>query len=135
MKRFWLLFISFTLVVCLIAGCSGEAKTDVDSRIGVDAVETLSTSVNHEFTIARGFDLNSGYIWRETYDESMLELVDTAIDANKEGEGEGARITLSQVFRFKALKKGKTEILLEHRRLTLEGPIIARQEIISVNIE
>ena len=122
-------------MVYLIAGCSGEAETDVDTRIGVDAVETLSTNVNHEFTIARGFDLNSGYMWRETYNESMLDLVETAIDANKEGEQEDARITLSQVFRFKALKKGKTEILLEHTRLTLEGPIIARQEIISVNIE
>jgi len=135
MKRFWFLFILFTLIVCLVAGYSCGAETDVDTKTGVGAVETISTSVNQEFSIARGFDLNSGYIWRETYDENILELVDTAVDANKEGEGENERISLSQVFRFKALKKGKTEILLEHRRLTLEGPIIARQEIISVNIE
>ncbi|MFQ5996550.1 MAG: protease inhibitor I42 family protein [Dehalococcoidales bacterium] len=135
MKRFWLPFILFILVVCLVAGYSCGARTDVDTRIGIEAVEKISTRVNQEFSIAREFDLNSGYMWRETYDESMLELVDTAIDTNREGEGENERIVLSQVFRFRALKKGKTEILLEHRRLTLEGPIIARQEIISVNIE
>ena len=131
MKRFWLLFISFTLAVCLIAGCSGEEKSG-EAKSGGDVVETLSTSVNQEFTLARKFNLSSGYIWREDYDESMLELVESTIEAD---EQEDAKIILSQVFRFKALKKGKTEVTLVYRRATLEGPLIARQELISVNIE
>jgi len=131
MKRFLLLFISFTLAVCLIAGCSGEEKSG-EAKSGEDGVETLSTSVNQEFTLARKFNLNSGYIWREDYDERMLELVESTIEAN---EQEDAKIILSQVFRFKALKKGKTEVTLVYRRATLEGPLIATQELISVNIE
>lgn len=132
MKRLLLPFIAFTVAVGLIAGCSGESKTDVDTRTGVNVVETISTGVNQEFSVARVFDLNSGYIWREDYDERMLELVESTIDTEKRGE---TKIVLLQVFRFKALKKGKTEIMLVNRRETLEGPVIARQEVISVNIE
>ena len=131
MKRILLLFMSVTLAVCLIAGCGGEEESG-EVMIGVDVVETISTSVNHEFIIAREFDLHSGYIWREDYDESMLELVESTIEADKQEDG---KIVLSQVFRFKALKKGKTTIILVHRRATLEGPLIARQEAISVNIK
>lgn len=132
MKRLLLPFIAFTVAVGLIAGCSGESKTDVDTRTGVNVVETISTGVNQEFSITRVFDINSGYMWREDYDERMLELVESTIDTEKREE---TKIVLLQVFRFKALKKGKTEIMLVNRRETLEGPVIARQEVISVNIE
>ena len=132
MKRLLLPFIAFTVAVGLIAGCSGESKTDVDTRTGVNVVETISTGVNQEFSVTRVFDINSGYIWREDYDERMLELVESTIDTERRGE---TKIVLLQVFRFKALKKGKTEIMLVNRRETLEGPVIARQEVISVNIE
>jgi len=132
MKRLLLPFIAFTVAVGLIAGCSGESKTDVDTRTGVNVVETISTGVNQEFSVARVFDLNSGYMWREDYDERMLELIESTIDTEKRGE---TKIVLLQVFRFKALKKGKTEIMLVNRRETLEGPVIARQEVINVNIE
>ena len=109
-----------------MTGCGGEGKSDVEP------VETISTGVNQEFTITRQFDLNSGFIWRESYDESMLEVVESTIDTEKRDD---TQIILLQVFRFKALKKGKTEITLVHRRETLQGPIIARQEVISVNIK
>ena len=132
MKRLLLPFIAFTVAVGLIAGCSGESKTDVDTRTGVNVVETINTGVNQEFSVVRVFDLNSGYIWREDYDERMLELVESTIDTEKREE---TKIVLLQVFRFKALKKGKTEIMLVNRRETLEEPVIARQEVISVNIE
>ena len=132
MKRFLLPFIAFTVAVGLIAGCSGKSKTDVDTRTGVNVVETINTGINQEFSVARVFDLNSGYIWREDYDERMLKLIESTIDTEKRGE---TKIVLLQVFRFKALKKGKTDIILVYRRATLEGPVIARQEVISVNIE
>lgn len=132
MKRLLLPFIAFTVAVGLIAGCSGESRTDIDTRTGVNVVETISTGVNQEFSITRVFDINSGYMWREDYDERMLELVESTIDTEKREE---TKIVLLQVFRFKALKKGKTEIMLVNRRETLEGPVIARQEVISVNIE
>lgn len=107
-------------------GCGSDRNGDVEP------VETISTGVNQEFTITREFDLNSGFIWRETYDEKMLELLESSIDTEKRND---TQIILFQVFRFKALKKGKTEITLAHRRETLQGPIIAQQDVISVNIK
>ena len=126
MKSFLSLVLLLILATCLMTGCGGEGKSDVEP------VETISTGVNQEFTITRQFDLNSGFIWRESYNESMLEVVESTIDTEKR---EDTQIILLQVFRFKALKKGKTEITLVHRRETLQGPIIARQEVISVNIK
>jgi len=124
MKKLFTPVMAFILVAGLIAGCSGEPQ--------IAPVETINTGVGQEFGVTRGFDMNSGYMWREEHNESLLEVVDTAIDTTKT---EGGRITLLQVFRFKALKKGKTTIILTHARLTLEGPIIARQDVISVNIK
>jgi len=132
MKSFLSLVLLLILATCLMTGCGGEGNSDVDTKVGLEPVETISTSVNHEFTITREFDLHSGYIWRENYDESMLELVESVVETDKQDD---AKIVLLQVFRFKALKRGKTEIILVYRRATLEGPIIARQELISVNIK
>lgn len=126
MKRFISLVLLLILATCLTTGCGDDGNS------GVEPVETISTGVNQEFTLTREFDLNSGFIWRETYDEKMLELLDSTIDTEKRDE---TKIILFQVFRFKALKKGKTEITLTHRRETLQGPIIGRQDVIGVNIK
>ena len=126
MKSFLSLVLLLILATCLMTGCGGDGKS------AIEPVETISTGVNQEFTITRQFDLNSVFIWRETYDEKMLELLENTIDTEKRDD---TQIILLQVFRFKTLKKGKTEITLVHRRETLEGPIIARQEVISVNIK
>ncbi len=127
MKR--ALVIISILAVSLIAGCSG-AKTD--TKTGLEPVETISTSVNQEFVISRKFDINSVYMWRESYDESILEFIEGTIESDRD---EAGKVVLSKAFRFKALKRGNTEITLAYKRQTLEGPIIARQEVISVNIK
>ena len=124
MKKLFILVTAFILAAGLIAGCSGEPQ--------IAPVETINTGVGQEFSITRGFDMHSGYMWREEHNESLLEVVDTAVDTT---ETEAGRITLLQVFRFKALKKGKTTIILTHARQTLKGPIIARQDVISVSIK
>ena len=126
MKKFLALVLLLILATCLMTGCGDDGQSDVEP------VETISTGVNQEFTITRQFDLNSGFIWRETYDEKMLELLENSIDTEKRDD---TQIILLQVFRFKALKKGKTEVTITHRRETLQGPIIATQEVISVNIK
>jgi len=131
MKKFLLLVIAGMLIAPLIAGC-GDKDTGDEIMIAVKPTEIVSTGVNQEFSLSREFDLNSGYMWREEHDEDMLELVGTSIDTN---ENEDGQIVLSQVFRFKALKKGKTLITLIYARQTLEGPIIAQQDLISVNVK
>jgi hypothetical protein len=71
-------------------------------------------------------------MWREKYDEKMIELLESSIDTEKR---EDETIVLLQVFRFKALKKDKTYLVLAYSRLGLEGEIVARQDIIEINIK
>jgi predicted secreted protein len=126
MKRFLILVMVSTLATSFLVGCDSETK------IEIEPTETISTSVNQEFTISRGVDLNSGYSWREDYDDSILELLDSFVDSEKKADG---RITLVQVFRFKALEKGTAVITLVSARRTMDELIIARQDIIRVDIK
>ena len=81
---------------------------------------------------ARPFDLNSGYIWREQFDESMLELLESIVDSETKDDG---NIILYQVFRFKAKQKGNTQIFLAHIRASMEGDDVRTQEIFDVYIK
>ncbi len=118
------------IIIGLLAGC-GE-KEEEGSKYGFLPVEKIEVKVNDEFTIARQFDLNSGYIWREKFDESMLELLDSEIDTETREDG---TIILYQVFRFKAKQKGNTQIFLAHIRASIEGDDVRTQEIFDIYIK
>jgi predicted secreted protein len=118
------------IVIGLLAGC-GE-KEEEGSKYGFLPVEKIELKVNEEFAIARPFNLNSGYIWREKYDESMLELLDSIVDSETREDG---TIVLYQVFRFKAKQKGNTQIFLAHIRSSIDGPEVRTQEVFDIYIE
>ncbi len=127
----WLLIILLpVMAIGLLAGC-GEKEKEA-SKYGFLPVEKIEVKVNGEFTIARQFDLNSGYIWREKYDESMLELLDNKIDTETKEDG---TIILYQVFRFKAKKKGQTQMFLAQVRAQIGGDEVRDQEIFDVYIK
>ncbi len=126
MKSLIVLMIIGALAAYFVIGCGGEP------RIEIEPTETVETRLNQEFTLSRGYDLNSLYAWREDHDESMIELVDTAIGSTQRDDGS---IVLSQDFRFKALKKGKTVINLSYARYTTDGLKIAQQDFILVDIK
>ncbi len=127
----WLLLTMISVIVIgLLAGC-GE-KEEEGSKYGFLPVEKIEVKVNDEFTIARQFDLNSGYIWREKYDESMLELLESIVDSETREDG---TIILYQVFRFKAKQKGNTQIFLAHIRASMEGDDVRTQEIFDIYIK
>lgn len=115
----------------LLAGC-GAKEEETEKKWGFLPVEKVEIKVNEEFTITRGFDMNSGFIWREKYDESMLELLENIIDSETKEDG---TVVLLHVFRFKALKKGNTQIFLANTRSTLEGPVVSEQMVYDVYIE
>ena len=127
MKRFIVLAIACPLVVCLVAGCAREAK------IYYDPEEMISVRVKQEFIIATGSNPPTGYMWRETYNESMLELTASTFEISEAVKRGEAEIGLEQHFQFKALKKGKTEI-----RIDLAGPslkYVKERKAFSVSIE
>jgi len=126
----WLLLALIpVMVVGLLSGC-GE-KTE-ESKYGFMPVEKIEVKVNGEFTISRGFDLNSGYIWREKYDETMLELLKSEVDTETKEDG---TIILYQVFQFKAKQKGDTQVFLAHMRSSLGGNEIRTQEVFNIHIK
>ena len=119
------------MVTGLLAGC-GDKEEEAEQKWGFLPVEKMEVKVNEEFTLARGFDMNSGFIWREKHDESMLELLENMIDSETREDG---TIVLLHVFRFQAKKKGNTQIFLANTRSTLEGPIVSEQVIFDVYIK
>jgi len=127
----WLLFSMIpVLIIGLLAGC-GE-KEETGQKYGFLPVEKIEVKVNEEFSISRPYDLHSGFIWREKYDESMLELLDTKIDYETRESGE---IVLFQVFTFNARKKGNTPIFLAHTRTSIDGDEVRTQEVFDVYIK
>ncbi|HET6478385.1 MAG TPA: protease inhibitor I42 family protein [Dehalococcoidales bacterium] len=131
MARLILMVMIPIMVIGLLVGC-GEKEEAANNKFGFLPVEKIEVKVNKEFTIARGFDLNSGYIWREKYDESMLELLKNEVDAETKEDG---TIVLYQVFHFKGRQKGNTQILLAHVRSSLGGNEVRTQEVFDIVIK
>lgn len=127
MNRFIVLVIVCTLAVCLVAGCAGEVKVYTDPK------QPISVRVKQEFIIATSSNPATAYMWRETYDKSMLELVASTFEVSEAVKRGEAEIGLEQHFRFKALKKGKTEA-----RIDLAGPdlkAIKESKVFSISID
>ncbi len=107
MTRFLTLLIIPVLAVCLLAGCGGEVKVYYDPE------ETISVKANHEFIIATTSNPVTGYMWRETYDESLLELTASSFEVSEAVKRGEAKVGLEQHFHFKALQKAKTQIRID----------------------
>jgi len=130
MSKWLLLAVVPIMIIGFLSGC-GE-KEEEEQKYGFLPVEKIEVKVNEEFTIARQFDLNSGYIWREKFDESILELLDSSIDTETKEDG---TIILYQVFQFKAKQKGNTQLFLAHIRASIEGDDIRTQEVFDIHID
>jgi hypothetical protein len=110
-----------TVLLPILTGCGGEVKTYSDHE------ETIAAKVAEEFVIALDFDLY--HLWRETYDESMLSLMENTFEIGPEN-GEPS---VAQHFRFKALEPGKAEIALEKK--STDGQTTIERRVFRVNIE
>ncbi len=130
LKRLLLMLMPI-IVFGLLAGCTGKEE-EKGKDFGLLPVTKMDVKVDEEFSISRPVDLNSGYIWREKYDESMIELLENTVETETKENG---AIVLYQVFHFKAKKKGNTQIFLASTRSTLEGPIVASQEVFDIYIK
>jgi len=122
------LLISMVVVAtCLVAGCVGEVETYTDPG------QTINIGVGQEFVIALGSNPTTGYGWQESYDETVLTLVEKTYrpgeEANKGVVGAGG----VEYFRFKALKTGETEITLVYKRLWEEE--FLEQKVFTIDIK
>ena len=125
MKR--LLILMVVVATCLVAGCVGEVNTYTDPG------QTISIGVNQEFVIALGSNPTTGYGWQESYEESMLELVEKTYKPGEEAKQGVVGAGGVEYFRFKALKTGETEITLVYKRPWEEE--ILDQKVFTINIK
>ena len=127
MKKFLIPVMVALVAICLLAGCAGEVKTYTDSG------QTIDIGVNQEFIIALGANPTTGYDWEVSLDETMLELVEKTYKLGEEAEEGVVGAGGVDYFRFKALKKGTTEITMVYKRSWEEEGI--DQKVFTVNIE
>lgn len=117
MKKFWLVVVTLVVVtsvlaVFLMAGCGGAVKAYSNPEQPIDI------GINKDFIILIALESNptTGYSWEVSYDETMLELVEQTYEL-----GEYAKLGVvgaggTELFRFKALESGETEITMVHKR-------------------
>lgn len=129
MKKLLPLLVGVLLTTCLVAGCGTEVKAYTDPQ------EEIDISPDNEFVILIALDSNptTGYSWQASYDEAMLELVEETYEL-----GEFAKQGLfgaggTELFRFKALKKGEVEITMVYKRSWEEE--ILQQKVFTVEVK
>jgi len=128
-KRLLILVAVAVVAISLVAGCVGEVKTYTDSG------QTIDIGVNQEFVIALGSNPTTGYGWQESYDESMLELVEKTYKLGEEAKQGVVGAGGVEYFRFKPLKAGKTEITLVYKRPWEEPTPQDVTKVFTVNIK
>ena len=110
MKRSFVLLTLAAIIGSLLIGCGSE-----EIKVYNDPSETISVGVGKNFIIALESNPTTGYSWREAFDSSLLELVESKYEQTPTATlivGAGG----TQSFEFKALKKGETEVTLVYKR-------------------
>ncbi|MFH1002617.1 MAG: protease inhibitor I42 family protein [Chloroflexota bacterium] len=111
MKRRLTLIMAATLAVVLLAGC--ELLTPAPAP--TQPVEGIPAGVGQVFSIALSSNPSTGYDWEATYDKTMIALVGKTFQpaaAQPDTVGAGG----TDLFQFKALKAGKTNITMKYQR-------------------
>jgi len=127
MKKFLILATVAVIATGLVAGCAGEAKTYTDSG------QAISIGVNQQFIIALGSNPTTGYGWQESYDETLLKLMEKTYESGEEAKKGAVGAGGVEYFRFKALKAGETKITMSYKRPWEEK--VADEKVFPVSIK
>ncbi len=129
MKRRLALLTFFLLTAFISGGC------DKESVYYRNPEETISVRVEDEFIIGVPSNMDSVFMWRETYDEDKLELVTHIFGSNEEAKEQGKEVYLEQQLRFRALKTGSASVTLALVRRTLDEVQVREERVFTVEIE
>jgi inhibitor of cysteine peptidase len=77
-----------------------------------EPAKAIRASVGETFAIALAGNPTTGYTWHATVDPGHLEVVGETFEPAGKGVGSGGQ----EVFRFRALAPGSSEIKYEYRR-------------------
>lgn len=116
-----------TLSAISLIGCSRAQNY-------ADPSKTIHVNTNQQFTLALAANSGStGYIWEESHDTTMLQLVSRDYKVNKEPPGfVGGGGT--ELITYKALKKGKTVVTLIYQQPWEQPGPTNKTEIFTVDI-
>ena len=117
------------LLMVLLPACAGGGPVG-ETVIYRDEKVPIIVKVNQEFVIAVVSNPSSGYMWREEFDDKFVEVTASTFEIN---EGmRGTEAGLEQHFRFKARRKGTTEV-----EINLKAPDLStvREREFTVNIK
>ena len=129
MKRFLILITMAVAVTCLAAGCAAEVKAYTDPG------QTIGISVNQEFIILIALESNptTGYSWQASYDETMLELVEHTYEPGEYAQQGAVGAGGTELFRFRALESGESEITMVYKRPWEEESIDTKVFTVSID--
>lgn len=77
-----------------------------------DPIAAIQVAVGDRFAIELAGNPTTGYTWQIHVDSQHLELLSQEFEPGGEGVGAGGQ----EVFRFRVLAAGETEIACEYRR-------------------
>ena len=77
-----------------------------------DPGTAIQVATGEEFSIVLAGNPTTGYTWQVNTDGRHLELLDQSFERSAESVGAGG----VEIFRFRALAAGETEITCEYRR-------------------
>jgi len=127
MKKLFV-FITVTVVAAfLVSGCAGEPKTYTEPG------QVINIGADQEFVIALDSNPTTGYQWQESHDETALQFLGKTYEQGERAKKGTVGAGGVAYFRFKALKKGKTEVTMVYKRAWEEE--FAEQKVFTVNIK
>ena len=128
MKKLLPMVVAAVLVASLLVGCGGGVKTYTDSG------QTIGVDVDKEFVIGLGSNPTTGYRWQASYDDTAVALVESEYQQGKTAKEGVVGAGGVEYFKFKALKKGQTEITLDYLRSWEKGSSI-EQKVFTIDIK
>ena len=88
-----------------------------------DPAGSIHIGANEQFEFSLAGNPTTGYEWQASVDPNYVEPEARAFEAEGKTIGAGGR----EVFRFRALQAGETEIAFEYRRAWERAPLEVRR--------
>ena len=112
MKKIFLLVVTLILSISLITGCGSTIKAYSNPE------ETIDSGMDKEFIVLIALESNptTGYSWEAEFNAAMLELVEESFEPGEYAKENIVGAGGTELFRFKGLSKGKTEITFNYKR-------------------
>jgi inhibitor of cysteine peptidase len=112
-KKILIMVVTLILSISLITGCSGSAI-----KAYSDPEETIDSNISKQFIVLIALESNpsTGYSWEAEYDDAMLELLEETFEPGEYAKENIVGAGGTELFCFKGLGKGKTEITFNYKR-------------------